>query len=164
MPIRSVAAATAVLSALALAPTTALAHIGLASSTPTDGSTLDEAPDEVRLIFDGELAPDGSGFTVVDAQGSTAGTGTLDLDVADRNEVGGRVTITAGGTYTVNWTATSFDGHVEEGQLRFSVDLGTDGQTPDTAVGGQGDSLTVIGALLVLGALCLATRRVEARP
>lgn len=64
----------------------------------------------------------------------------------------------------MTWTATSLDGHAEEGQLQFSVDLGTEGQSPDTAVGGQGDSLTVIGALLVLGALCVVTRRVEAHP
>lgn len=164
MRIRSVAVMTTVVCALILVPTVALAHAEITSSTPADGSTLADAPDEVRLVFDGELAPDGTGFTVIDAEGSTVGAGTLDLDVADRNEVSGPVTITTGGAYTVDWTSASLDGHAAEGQLSFTVDLGDDAESPDTAVGGQGDTLTVIGALLVLGALCLVPRRLVGRP
>ncbi len=162
MRIRRFTAAAALVTALALAPSATLAHAELSSSTPTDGSALSEAPDKVRLVFDGELAPAGTSFTVVDELGSTAGTGTLDLEVADRNEISGPVTITTGGTYTVTWTATSLDGHPEEGQLQFTVDLGVDEESPDTAVGGQGDPLMVLGAILLLGALCLGARRVAA--
>lgn len=140
-------------------PSVALAHVELASSTPADGATLTEAPGEVRLVFSGELNPDGSTLTVTDADGTVVGEGELDLAIADRNEVAGSVAINEGGTYTVTWSAASLDGHVEEGVLTFSVELADGGvQPPDTAAMDTGPTLPLAGLALLVIALGLAAR------
>ncbi|MEO6578716.1 MAG: copper resistance CopC family protein [Candidatus Limnocylindria bacterium] len=149
---------------MAAVPMSALGHSGLAESTPADGSTLAQAPNEVRLVFSGELVPDGTGFTVVDEFGTVVGKGTLDLDVADRNEVNGPVTVEAPGPYTVRWSSTALDGHHEEGQLVFSFDLGSDAPSPDTALlpAATGHS-THVGMFFLLLALALGTRKIRGR-
>lgn len=48
---------------VALVPATVVAHTELASSDPADAATVNDAPDEVVLTFDGE-ATEGSTFTV----------------------------------------------------------------------------------------------------
>lgn len=148
----------------ASAPMPALGHSGLTSSTPADGSTLARAPSEVRLIFSGELVPDGTGFAVVDESGTVVGEGSLDLDVADRSEVSGAVMIEAAGSYTVRWSSTALDGHHEVGELEFSFDPGSDAPSPDTALlpAAAGHS-TPVGMLLLLVALALGTRKIRAR-
>ncbi len=114
-----------------LAPAPAAAHAPLASTTPADGEELTSPPDEVVMIFDGELDPESSGFVVTDADGTEVGTGEVDLDVAERNEIRGAVDITDPGDYTVAWTSAAADGHPEEGTFSFSV------VDPDGAGGSQ---------------------------
>lgn len=106
---------------IAMMPIATLAHAGLTSSSPSAGETLTTTPKVVTLVFDGELGPDGTGFTVTDPGGATVGVGELDLTVAERNEVSGGVEIDGPGTYTVTWTAVAADGHEEEGELVFTV-------------------------------------------
>ena len=79
----TIAAALALALMGAVAPQTALAHAELMSSSPAAGETLTAPPDEVIIEFDGELLPDGTGFTVTDPGGGTAGEGQLDLTIAD---------------------------------------------------------------------------------
>jgi hypothetical protein len=120
-------AATALLLIL-VAP--ASAHEELVESDPAAGSTLDAPPTEVVLTFSGELTAE-SGFVVVDDGGAEVGAGELDLDVAERNILRGDVAIAGDGTYTVDWTAVSADGHAEEGTFAFGV--GADA-APNTAM------------------------------
>ena len=91
--IRLPLAALALGAALAALPAVAVAHAELVSSDPEAGANLDAAPSEVTLTFDDELEPDGSGFTVTDHHDDEVGSGTLDLDVADRNILAGGVSI-----------------------------------------------------------------------
>jgi copper resistance protein C len=155
-------AAVAGLAALAaLTPPVALGHADLESSMPESGATLSTAPTEVALVFGGELVPDGSGFTVTDADGRTVGSGELDLAVAERNELRGPVTITRPGTFTVAWTSVAADGHRETGAFTFTY--GT--PAPDTAapVPTGGPATAALGSLLVLLAAAMLVRR-RARP
>lgn len=159
----TVAVGAALVAAIA-SPPVALAHVELESSTPADGSTLTEAPVEIRLVFDGELSPDGTALTVTDESGATVGEGELDLEIAERNEVAGAVEIAESGTYRVAWSAASLDGHVEEGVLTFTVELEADSASPDTAVGaddGQ-NALVILGLALLFLSLGLARRRLLA--
>jgi methionine-rich copper-binding protein CopC len=152
------------LAALALLamPSTALAHAALTATTPAADENLDQPPTEVRLTFGGELQPDGSGFTVTDADGNEVGTGSLDLDVAERNQIAGAIEISEPGTYTVSWTSVAADGHRESGSFTFGyrADAGADA-APDTAMRPDATPgpMTVIGALLLVAAVGIAGRR-----
>ncbi len=159
--------------ALATVPALALGHVALVSSDPEAGANLDTAPTEVTLTFDGELDPDGSGFTVADHHGDEVGSGELDLDVADRNVVTGPVTIDEPGVYTVEWAVLGTDGHEITGSFSFGyatdeeIPEGEDGhghENPDTALAVNGTSpLTAAGMLLIMLAGLVAVRRASVR-
>lgn len=154
-------AIAAVVATLIALPAVAFAHAELASSDPSPRERLDEAPSEVTITFDGELAPE-SAFTVTDADGRDVGTGSLDLDVAERNVLRGAVTITEPGVYTVTWIAVSDDGHPEEGSFAFGYEADVTGTStaPNTALPGTRNGPWVpIGAALLLLAAATADRR-----
>ena len=118
--------------AVAIMPAAALAHAELSSSSPAADDTLTVPPAAVTLVFDGELTPDGTGFTVTDPDGDVVGEGALDLAVAERNEIRGDLDAGGPGTYTVTWTAVAADGHEERGDFSFTV-AGADAESPNTA-------------------------------
>ncbi len=156
--------ALTILAALVLLaiPYPALAHAALTGTTPAADENLDQAPTEVRLTFGGELQPDGSGFSVTDADGNEVGTGSLDLDVAERNQIAGDVEISEPGTYTVSWTSVAADGHRDSGSFTFGYRADEDaGSAPDTAMRPDATPgpMTVIGALLLVAAVGIAGRR-----
>lgn len=177
--IRPLAVAGVLAASLAL-PAAAWAHAELVSSDPAAGESLDEAPTEVTLTFDGELDPE-SGFMVADAEGNEVGTGELDLDVAERNVLRGAVAITEPGVYTVAFTAISEDGHAEEGSFAFGFQAtvtdaehgeeddadghGHDGESPDTAMAPSAPAspLVVLGLLLLSGSAATAQCRLARR-
>ena len=153
-------AAAAMAAALVAAPSVVLAHAELESSMPADGATLSRAPTEIRLVFDGELNPDGTALTVTDASGSVVAEGELDLDVAERNEVAAALQVTESGTYSAAWSAASLDGHVEEGVLAFTIEAAVEAEPPDTAVDADdGRALLILGLALVAVTLALVRRR-----
>ena len=145
--------------AVAMTPMAALAHAALVSTSPAVGDTLEVAPEAVTLVFDGELVPDGTGLTVTDPDGVVVGEGELDLTVADRNQVAGRVEISEPGTYSVAWTALAADGHEEEGEFVFTVSA--DAASPNTAMAAAAHLPSALGAILLLIAIQLALRRVR---
>ncbi|MEA2651054.1 MAG: copper resistance protein [Chloroflexota bacterium] len=147
-PTRLAVGATVAL-AVAILPSGAMAHAELASSSPAADETLAAAPETVSLVFDGELLPDGTGFTVSNADGGVVGEGELDLTVADRNEIQGDVRVRQPGTYTVAWTAVSADGHEQGGDFAFTV-----AAPPNTAVApAPGMGLAQLGSIALLVAL-----------
>lgn len=159
-------AVLAALVALA-APSAVAAHAELVSSTPAPGDMLDAPPAEVVLVFDDELDPTASGFTVTDADGSEVGSGEVDLDVAERNELRGAIDVAASGSYTVTWNVTGEDGHAVDGAFAFEV-RAADGDSagvvqPDTAMAQPADSgpLVIIGVILVLVAAVLVAVRLR---
>ena len=139
----------------AITPLAAFAHADFVSSSPQAGDTLRTPPESVTLVFDGELVPDGTGFTVTGPNGAVVGEGALDLDVAERDQVTGAVEISESGTYSVAWTAVSADGHEEAGDLAFSVAA----EAPDTAATPPDrPAPRVIGAIVLLVATGLVLR------
>lgn len=97
----------------------AAAHNVLRSSSPTDGAVLPTPPPDVQLVFDEsvialgtEVAVDGPAGDVslapVVVDGSTV-TQPLPADLP-------------AGAYTVQWRATSSDGHPVSGKLAFTAD------------------------------------------
>lgn len=154
--------ALALFAVLALAAPVA-AHAELESTSPADGEELTTPPTEVVMTFGGELDPDGSGFTVTAEDGTEVGTGSVDLQVADRNVIRGAVDITEPGVFTVSWTSQAADGHPEEGTFTFTVlaeeaDAGSQ-DTPDTAVPTTGPSPMLVAGLILLSAAILVGGR-----
>lgn len=155
------------LAAALMAPAEVAAHAELASTSPADGDELTTPPDEVVMTFDGELDPENSHFVVTDAGGAEVGTGEVDLDVAERNEMRGAVDITEPGDYTVAWTSAAADGHPEEGTFSFSVRspdaAGGDQDTPNTATAPSGPHPLALAGLALLGMAAVAAVRTVAR-
>ncbi len=110
-------------------PTLVLAHAELRTTVPAADERLATGPDEVVLVFDGELDPDGSGFTVTTETRAVVGEGSVDLTVAERNQMRGSVSAADPGAYTVAWRSRSVDGHEERGEFTFNVGAAS----PDTA-------------------------------
>ncbi|MGH2454868.1 MAG: copper resistance CopC family protein [Candidatus Limnocylindria bacterium] len=160
---------------LAAAPAAAIAHVHLVSSSPMAGASLDDAPDQVRIEFDGELDPDHSSFVVEDADGGAVGDGEVDLGVADRNVLAGAVTITQPGVYTVTYEVLGLDGHEIVGSFSFGFDTdaeipdptdseGDDHDAPDTAMRPDpGSPATTAGILLLLLAGTSVLRQLQVR-
>lgn len=169
MRIRSVLAGVSIAALLAALPAIAAAHAELESSTPEAGENLDTAPTEVTLTFDDELNPDGSSFTVVDAEGHEVGSGEVDLTIADRNVMAGDVTITDPGVYTVEYTVVAADGHESRGTLSFGYNAaeeipGSADEQPNTAMPGPSVPLApLLGWLLVALAGVIGVRRLALR-
>jgi methionine-rich copper-binding protein CopC len=161
------------IAALLVFPALAAAHAHLESTDPEAGANLDEPPTEVTVTFDDELQPDGSGFTVADADGNEVGDGSLDLDVAERNVLRGEVSITDPGLYTVSWEIVAEDGHPDSGEFTFGYRADAEraaadaeraaaaAAAPDTALRpAEGHTpLGVIGVLLLVTGVGLAARR-----
>ena len=152
---------------LAAVPAVALAHTELVSTSPEAGANLDAAPTEVTLTFDDEIKPDGSEFTVTDADGAEVGQGEIDLTVADRNVLTGDVTITEPGVYTVSWTAVALDGHADSGTFSFGYATDEDIPEPtgedepaDTAMPAPAPPLaTILGLVALCAAILLGVRQ-----
>jgi methionine-rich copper-binding protein CopC len=156
-PRRRLTVAWAAVAALLLSPAAALGHAGLVSSSPADGSTLDAPPTEVVLIFDAELDPDQSTFSVTGPGGVEVGAGQVDLTVADRNVMRGPVHASELGAYLIAWTARAADGDETTGSLSFSV--AGSGSVSDSAVPvpNRHNALTETGiVMLALGLVWLA--------
>lgn len=126
---RSLLAAAALAAALAPAAP-AVAHAVLIESTPRDGTELDAAPTELRLLFDepvGEprvavVGPDGADLV----EGAPVAEGAE--VVAELDDTGGA------GDYEAAYRVVSDDGHPVEGELTFTVtEAGEPGEPEPTA-------------------------------
>lgn len=156
-PILALVACTSLLLAVA-APV--VAHAELVDATRTDGAHLSAVPNEVVLTFSDELNPAGSGFAIAGPDGSEAGGGTVDLEVADRNVMRGTIIGAASGAYSIGWTAVAADGHEETGTIGFTVGT-TD--VADTAVPAPPAPTALVGWLCVAASALLVARRAYAR-
>jgi methionine-rich copper-binding protein CopC len=164
IPMRRLAALVAATTIVLAAPALVLGHVHLESTTPEAADDLDDPPGEVVIEFDGELNPDGSGFTVHGPGEVEVGTGEVDLSVADRNILRGDVTITEPGIYTVEYSVVGDDGHEVAGEFSFGYQASEpvpqptddDGHHPATAVApSTGGALIALGANLLLAGILL---------
>ncbi|EFQ83975.1 copper resistance protein CopC [Aeromicrobium marinum DSM 15272] len=108
---------------LALTTLPAEAHAGLVSSDPADGSSLTEAPDEVTVSFNENVArpaflaltaPDG---TAVDLGEPRIVDATVTADVPD---------LPLRGSYALSYRVVSADGHPVEGTVTFELLTGAE--------------------------------------
>ena len=110
----------------------ASAHATLIASDPAENAELAQAPTQVTATFNEPMQAQFAAMTVVGPDGDLWSTG--DPQVRD-------VTITVGvrplgpaGTYTVNYRATSADGHVVSGSWSFRLTTaGTTAAAPTTS-------------------------------
>lgn len=147
------------------------AHADLISTTPTQGSTVDEAPPVVVMTFTESVVVGDGGVRLLDPDGDpVAGTSASAAGSEVRIEV---PELAEQGTYTVDWKAVSADGHPVRGAWVFSVgseaggadvSLGTVGQSPAlTALRAVGRALGFLGMFVLAGQLLWA-RVVRWRP
>ena len=98
----------------------AIAHTNLIDSVPAPGEVLDQSPSEVRLIFNEGLGPESS-FEIF-AEGFKRVEGILvDVDPASSSEMIASIPPLQPGTYTLQWTAISPDGHSATGSFSFAI-------------------------------------------
>ena len=95
------------------------AHASLSHASPSGGSALSAAPQEVTLTFTDTLEAAFSKLTVTDANGVEVSQGKGQVN---GNVMQVRLKPLSGGVYKVNWRAVSTDTHRTEGNFTFSVD------------------------------------------
>jgi methionine-rich copper-binding protein CopC len=105
--------------ALLLGASPALAHTRLQSSDPSDGASLDAAPERVSLTFNEEMTPGFSTITVVGPDGAHYETG----DVAAEGGTVSRSVLPLGpaGQYKIGYRVVSADGHPVAGEVAFTL-------------------------------------------
>ena len=108
-------------SLLALTATRVFAHAFLDHASPRVGSTVREAPAEVKLWFTQELEPAFSTLRVFDQGGKEIDKGDKRIDSSDRTIMRVSMPPLPSGTYRVVWRALSVDTHVTEGDYTFEV-------------------------------------------
>ncbi|BBY18934.1 copper resistance CopC family protein [Mycolicibacterium litorale] len=137
----------------------AAAHAAVIGTDPADKATLTEAPARVSATFNEAMQPAFAAMTVVGPDGNLWSTGAPQVQDAvvsvELRPLG------PAGTYTVNYRATSADGHVVTGSWAFELTVsgtGTPGPSaaPLAPPPAPGDDLPVwpfiVGACAAVGA------------
>jgi len=106
---------------IAAAPVAAWAHGKLESATPATGSTVDTAPDTLRLAFNEDLEPTFSSVKVSDANGKPVAHDSAKVDPATPRVMTVAMPKLAPGAYTVQWVAMTADAHRTKGTYTFKV-------------------------------------------
>ncbi|NHV26545.1 copper homeostasis periplasmic binding protein CopC [Burkholderia sp. D-99] len=106
---------------LAAAPVAASAHGKLESATPATGSTVDTAPDTLRLTFNEDLEPAFSSVKVSDANGNAVTRDKAKVDAANPRVMTVAMPTLVPGAYTVQWAAMTADAHRTKGTYTFRV-------------------------------------------
>ncbi|MGE2692856.1 copper resistance CopC family protein [Mycolicibacterium pulveris] len=143
----------------------AAAHATRIAADPAENAELTESPAAVAATFNEAMQPQFAAMTVVGPDGNLWSTGEPTVDGAVVS-VGVRP-LGPPGTYTVNYRATSADGHVISGSWSFELTVagtGTPGPSA-TAADEPGDDafpmwpLYVGVVVIVGGAVLWAVRR-----
>ncbi|VEG38003.1 uncharacterized protein, copper resistance protein CopC-like protein [Mycolicibacterium flavescens] len=139
-PLTTVAAGAALLLWLTIgmlaSAGTASAHATRIASDPAENSRLTEAPETVSATFSEALQPQFAAITVVGPDGNLWSAGEPQVQGAVLS-VGVRP-LGPSGRYTVNYRATSADGHVVNGSWSFELSVpGTGTPGPSAAAPAQ---------------------------
>ncbi|MDP8905812.1 MAG: copper resistance protein CopC [Chloroflexota bacterium] len=102
---------------LSLAPPTALAHAELEESDPPDGATI-TTPYTLVARFTDELDRTRSNIVVYDAANQAVAQGGVGEDVFTMTV---ELEALPAGPYRARWRAFSTDGHIERGDISFTV-------------------------------------------
>jgi methionine-rich copper-binding protein CopC len=98
----------------------ASAHAFLKTAEPAVGSTLQQPPTQVAILFTEGVEPKFSTIAVQDSAGTSMVAGTVHL-VGDDTHLAVGLKPLKPGTYTVTWHATAVDTHKTEGSFTFTV-------------------------------------------
>jgi methionine-rich copper-binding protein CopC len=119
---------------LLLLPSAVAAHAELVRAIPADGETVAEPVTVVSGRYSENLVR-GSRLEITVADGTTVATGGIDPDDSRRMVARPQPPL-GNGTYTVESTALSVDGHVERATWTFTVAVpATPAPTPTPSVG-----------------------------
>ncbi|AOJ41036.1 copper resistance protein CopC [Burkholderia lata] len=121
MKITNLTRLAAIVAILAAAPVAASAHGKLESAAPATGSTVDTAPDTLRLAFNEDLEPAFSSVKVSDANGNAVTQDKAKVDAANPRVMTLAMPKLAPGAYTVQWAAMTADAHRTKGTYTFRV-------------------------------------------
>jgi methionine-rich copper-binding protein CopC len=111
----------------------AAAHAARIASDPNENASLTEPPPRVSAMFNEAMQPQFAAMTVVGPDGNLWSTGEPWVDGAVIS-VGVRP-LGPAGTYTVNYRATSADGHVVAGSWSFQLTVAGPGASGPAAAG-----------------------------
>ena len=112
---------------LAIAVLPAFAHATLLSASPAPGEVASPTLKDITITFDAILSP---GSTVVMFSGTFLPVAGVVAQVESGRELAVHLAAPLPpGTYTVQWTAVTFDGHSVEGSYQFGVSK-TSGASP----------------------------------
>lgn len=119
---RTLAAVVLTVLALLVPVSAASAHDSLVGTSPTDGQTLDVAPEAIELTFTNPPVELGSEVSVADADGTNWADGPVQIvgDTATQPLKPGA----PAGEYTVTWRVVSSDSHPIEGVYTFTTTEG----------------------------------------
>ncbi|KWC75373.1 copper resistance protein CopC [Burkholderia cepacia] len=106
---------------VAAAPVAASAHGKLENAAPATGSTVDTAPDTLRLTFNEDLEPTFSSVKVSDANGNAVTQEKAKVDASNPRVMTIAMPKLAPGAYTVQWVAMTADAHRTKGAYTFKV-------------------------------------------
>ena len=102
-------------------PAAAFAHASLSRATPASGSTVETAPQEVRLYFTERFEAALSGATLVGPDGQTIATSAAEMDPQTPTALVLKLPPLGPGHYTVKWHVVAVDSHRTEGVISFNV-------------------------------------------
>lgn len=120
MHIKNLALATAVLVSTLAAPG-ALAHTRLESSSPQANSVVSPAPGQVRLQFSDPLELPFSKVKLVDERGAVVEPAKIAIDPANAKALVATTPGLRSGSYRVQWSTVTRDGHKVKGEFSFQV-------------------------------------------
>ena len=135
----------------------ASAHAARIASDPAENAALAQSPPKVSATFNEAMQQQFAAMTVVGPDGNLWSTGEPEVNGAVVS-IGVRP-LGPAGTYTVNYRATSADGHVVSGSWSFRLtvaETGTPGPPAADASSTRNDAIPVwpfyLGAVLIVGA------------
>ncbi|AJZ57181.1 copC domain protein [Paraburkholderia fungorum] len=111
--------ATAV--AIAFVPVAAFAHGKLESAVPAAGTTLETAPDALRLTFNEDLESTFSTVKVSDSTGAVITRERAKVDTSNPRLLTIALPKLGSGAYSVEWAIMTHDAHKTRGTYTFQV-------------------------------------------
>ena len=107
--------------AIAFAPAAAFAHGKLESAVPAAGSTVDAAPETLRLTFNEDLESSFSTVIVSDTNGAAVSKDKAKVDIANPRVLTVALPKLSSGSYSVQWAVMTHDAHKTKGTYTFQV-------------------------------------------
>ena len=102
-------------------PLSSFAHAHLEKSIPDKDSVLSTPPQTVQLWFSEGVQGEWSKIEVTDAGGTRVDKGTITGNGGDHKRMEMELNDLSPGTYNVNWSTLSHDGHRSKGKFSFTV-------------------------------------------